>query len=478
MKNKLTHSLSHRLWPDEQRGLLLGAALLDDAKATSCWNNWTRHLDIETATWEDHKIFARLAGRLRDIAPESPYRPRLEGLAKAHWTQSQLMLRSSAVALDLLTEAGIPVILLKGAALQALPFKKEGLRITSDLDIMVRRADFPRAIALLHEAGWRSKDSLEYSIARWRFDPGTNLRYKSHGDIDIHHQPVHGTIIKEDVLEAFWQRAVQGNFLGREVLIPSLADLLVIAAEHAAHSFINKDCSAIWVFDVSLLAKQADINPDQVAKSAQAFKAVPSTLGAFLYLRHLTEDPSLDNFIGRLETLPLNILSWLRFFLTTMPPRIKFRRSLRRRVFRLLGQKTYRDVVPHINPSDAVEHSANRITVDTSARESSLRQEIPLPPKISIKSLVLELAFHAETERRYQFDIAADGEALARLSVRVHKGGGEVIRRCSINLQPLKMPRFLAVESLSAINLPVNASANLIRSSAPVPFRLLGLSWK
>jgi Uncharacterised nucleotidyltransferase len=484
MKNKLIQRLHRQVWPKDNLALLLGVAFSSEAEATRDWNQWKQCHDIEQVTWEEHKIFAKISGRLASIAPDCPHRPRLEGLSKAHWTQSQLMLRSSAKALDILIAEGIPVMLLKGGALHAANIVNRGPRITSDLDVLVKRADFPRAIQRLYAEGWTSKNSVEYASAGWRFAPGTNLRMKPHGDIDIHHQPIHGARVEDEVLDALWERAEQVSFHGRSVLIPTLADMLVFTSVNTIHSQVSDEPSAGWVFDIEMLSRQSTLSPDRVVDSAIAFHALPATIATLSYVNRLTSNPVIAPLVESLESRVESLSPWLRFLLASMKqPHGKLLRSLFKRIFSTaegfsVGERK-RDVVPKIHTHRFPRRRTHASTVDGPTSGCQIRHQITLPSPASVpKYLVLELDFDPVTSRRYQFDIAGDGSPLARLSTRRISpvSGGSVNIVTSVPLRG-NAPQQLTVEALATTSLLLNASAKQTHAAQPVPFRISNLIW-
>ena len=473
---RLKQTLYRQIWPKEDIGLLLEATFLPVADATSCWSKWKSHRDIDSITWEEHKIFARLASRIATIAPECSYRPRLEGLSKAHWTQSQLMLRASSRALDIMINNNIPVMLLKGGALHTLSQTANGPRITSDLDVLVMRSDFPRAIQVLYEAGWTSKDSVEFSSSRWRFASGTNLRLRPHGDIDVHHQPVHGDRVSDKILELLWQRSQRTVFHGKPVQVPTSADLLVFAASHAVHAQGSKEPSATWVFDLMMLIRCPDFDPAQVVRSASDFNAIPATLATLSYVQQLQPDPIVGNVINLLQKHTAGWDAWLRYYLESLKrPHGKLIRSLAQRLLPYTAMENELDVVPRIRPHWFSCRAKNKVALGAGCKTARLRHEVELPPALSAgQRLTFKIAFIPAAKRRYQFDIAIDGLAVARLSVYPRKAKATA-EDFAFSL-PLNKGHRASIESLAKFSLHANPSTRQIEEAKPVEFQLLELS--
>lgn len=475
--NSVKRLLLRQAWPKGDLDLLLRTALLPPPRARRHWEAWKARRNIDDVSWEEHKVLAPLAGRLREVAPDCPLRPRLEGLAKSHWTQSQLMLRESAAALDTLQAAGLPVMLLKGAALEAAGHRRRGPRITSDLDVLVRREDFPRAIGLLYGEEWSSRDSREYAMLSWRFHSGINLRRGRHGDVDIHHQPVHEPLLPADALEAFWRRAVPATFQGRRVLVPTPADLLVLAAAHGVRPSAERHRSAAWALDVASLIAGGTVKPAEVVERAASLGALPATLAALSYLHTLTDDPATADIIAALQSAGSDPGGWLRLYGPSHGKPLRWIAGL----FSGAPAETFeveRRVVPRLRPALI----ASRISgvERPGSGDSGLRHEIELPEEARhARALVLDLSFErVRVVRRYRFDISVDGVPVARLSSRRRIGREGGLARISVTVPLPAGGRRLAVEALREGELPPNADAARFLATRAAAFRIESLGWR
>src|SRR5260221_6648903 len=141
-------------WPDHGSELLLRAALCEPPEASRSWDEWKSRNSLDDATWEDHKLLAVVTARLHQLDPGFCDTRRLQGLVKSLWTAAQVKQQASLQALDILIAAQIPVLLLKGPAFDLAAPRKDRRRLSGDLDIMVRRRDLPRTLALLVDREW------------------------------------------------------------------------------------------------------------------------------------------------------------------------------------------------------------------------------------------------------------------------------------------------------------------------------------
>ena len=141
-------------WPDETQRLLLKACFLrDDDECLAAWDEWQRRVPLDFIDGSSARLLLPLRDRMRRIERELPRMPRIEGVVRFHWAQTQLTQRALGGVLDLLETSGIEPMLLKGAALSETVYPP-GLRPMADIDILVRTGDVEEALALLRKHGW------------------------------------------------------------------------------------------------------------------------------------------------------------------------------------------------------------------------------------------------------------------------------------------------------------------------------------
>lgn len=488
LMNSLPRFMLRQAWPRGDLDLLLKTVLLPDAQAAECWQRWKARRDLDDVTWEEHKLLAPVAARLASIDPACPYRPRLQGLAKAHWTQSQLMLRASAGALDILLAAGLPVMLLKGGSLQAVGLGASGPRISGDLDILVPRALYPRAIALLYDHGWAARDSSEYAQSSWRFHSGLNLRDGRHGDIDVHHQPVHAPWLSDAVLDAFWRRARPAVFHGRSVLVPSPADMIVLIAAHAMHPPARKQASGAWAFDLAVLMKQDGIDLSQVADDAVAFGAVVPCLASLTYLQTLAPLDATARLIEALEGRDTDKSRRVHFYAGTRGS--AWSAPLRRLAALVAGRpktgfEREKEVVPRVHRLKFHRRNGRSVLPEAAAREHRFRHEFDIGHLNEgaapvLRRLIVEVEFERPpVARRFRFDLSAGGVPVARLAARPRPLETAPTIRLAFAV-PLPRGRGaaarIAIEALAEGELQAHASQLDILRTKPVPFRVVGVA--
>jgi hypothetical protein len=410
----------------EDMRCLLRAGLDERLPAASAWQRWKQLRDLDTVTWEEHKGLARIAVRLIELDPQCRYRPRLQGLAKAHWTQSQIMLRAGVPALRTLVDAGLEVMLLKGCAMQVLVPQSTGPRVTSDLDILVTRADFPRAIRLLHADGWAGRNSMEYAMASWRFKAGQGLRGGQYGNIDVHHQPLHGERIANEVLEGMWLRSSRTLFHGVSVRVPAVADLVVCTAGHAMHAIARGERALARFFDLMDLVSHPDFDADVVAEVAQQFAVSPVVAAAFRHLDNVIQDARVTAAIKRLEARPGALAPWVRYFAGTLDDGngVFVQRLLDRLWPESRTDEREEDVVPRVRVSGRKVPAGRHLGLDAEAACMAVRHEVMFGDVMEVpQELVISILCEDEPGGHVRFDVSTDGRIHSRLLGSVKSGG-------------------------------------------------------
>lgn len=222
---------------DRGRDNLLRAILADDpgvaAKAYARWRSLTPLDDVDHITYQMMPLLLRTAQRTGQVDKDGP---RMRGVAKHIWLSNLLRLRPLSVALGALAAAGIDALLLKGAALFARDNEVSALRLASDYDILIRRADASRSIAALQAAGFKSEFGfLTQDFAAADFDAlhAAHLALETEGtdetaSLDLHWRPL-PRLRDPGIFDELWKRSEQAVISGTAARIPSIADQLFLA---------------------------------------------------------------------------------------------------------------------------------------------------------------------------------------------------------------------------------------------------------
>jgi len=167
-------------------------------------------------------------------------------------------------------EAGLPLMALKGAALNLTLYRQPHERPMNDLDLMVHERDLPRARELLAEIGARPGEPLvrAYFFPRYYYETEYTAGDLFPVRIDLHVRPLrplrYGRLLPS---EAFWRRARSIAVGDATVLIPGDEDMLIHLAAHAA---VHGCVDGKWREDIRKLIDERGKSIDWDRMSAKA----------------------------------------------------------------------------------------------------------------------------------------------------------------------------------------------------------------
>ena len=312
-------------------GLSFGGKMTDEA-----FHTLTGGLDLDT-TNQNYLLMLSSLGFAKGwerFPPEMV--PRLKGVHRYHQTRISMGIPWLVRQIRVLTDAGIPVMLLKGVAMLAY-YAPGRPRIMVDYDFAVPEERFDRAVKLLEDNGNTLGLKTAHSFAL----------SENRNKIDLHRW-----IFKthNEQFSDIWKRAVEFRFHGVDVRVPAPEDMFI----HLLHSRSDEcfkqenptrrmqwlyDCRDLWEcsggFDLERLAVRAQefhaadrmhlmlkllmrcfpelIKPEEIE---QYFPRTPE------YDRLLVNGERLRNtwikyrgygYIGESAMTPVYIFRWLRF---------------------------------------------------------------------------------------------------------------------------------------------------------------------
>ncbi len=163
-----------------------------------------------------------------------------------------------------LNQAGIPYLLLKGAALNLSIYARPDLRPMTDIDILVCPVDTGRVERLLVEDGCTVGRALvrhdfypRYYYEREYHIPGpakpVEPAARASCRLDVHAHPFRPLrYVRTVPHDAMWDRPSKAELEGIEVFYPSKENMLI---HLAAHSAIHGDVRFLWLYDIIRLLK-------------------------------------------------------------------------------------------------------------------------------------------------------------------------------------------------------------------------------
>lgn len=168
-------------------------------------------------------------------------------------------------------QAGVPLMVLKGGALQLLLYDRPDERPMDDLDLLVRPKDIEKAQALLIQAGCLRGEELvrEDFFPRFHYEMAYTCGRICPVKIDLHVRPFRPLRYSQTVPDsAFWARALAVPIGQSTVFVPEPGDMLIHLAVHAE---VHGNPRPQWRADVRRLVEtfESSIDWDEILVTAR-----------------------------------------------------------------------------------------------------------------------------------------------------------------------------------------------------------------
>ncbi|NJM83455.1 MAG: nucleotidyltransferase family protein, partial [Tabrizicola sp.] len=216
-----------------QQVLLLKAALCQDkavaAEALDRW--WTGVADFDQVRGTDANLFPQVYWNLGSQIRDATLRARLKGTARHHWVRNQYLIANGGQLLDSLSRAGVPVLLLKGAAIASTVDDDLGLRTMSDCDLLVPKSRAIEVIDILARSDLLEPGRIDHRDLDVIHGITLALRKNRHANFDLHWRPLR-LVGATELAEEMYASARPAAFAGRPCLAPCPEHLVFHAIAH------------------------------------------------------------------------------------------------------------------------------------------------------------------------------------------------------------------------------------------------------
>ena len=140
-------------WPTPAQELLLQATLMRDERALLAWRQVRPQLDIARLDGPSQALLPMLRKNLIALGVEDELLALFKGVHRYNWARTQTLLAPMVPRVQALERAGIPTLLLKGAAFIADTRLDAGMRSMNDIDVLVPSERTADAVAVLLQEG-------------------------------------------------------------------------------------------------------------------------------------------------------------------------------------------------------------------------------------------------------------------------------------------------------------------------------------
>ena len=288
------------LWPTPAQELLVRAAVVPGAGALTAWDAWKRDHDLIESEL-DHGSFRLMALVYRNLlaqGAEEPLMPRLKGIYRYWWCSNQRLFYRAASVIRGLGQAGIPTLVLKGAAISVAHYQDSGVRPMGDVDLLVPYDRAADAVACLERRGWRPARPRYADLIRYQHS--VQMVHESGETLDLHWH-VLAECVGPGADDGFWRRAVSIRILDTPTLALGPGDALLHTIVHGMRW--NAEPTIRWVADAMAIlhASGRDIDWGGVVREAGRRRVVLRLGIGLEYLRRAMGAPIPEHALERLR---------------------------------------------------------------------------------------------------------------------------------------------------------------------------------
>ncbi len=218
--------------------------------------------------------------------------------------KTTLQLAHVSELLWLFHQANLPLILLKGIALVERVYPAAEQRPMQDIDVLVRRADFERAAALLQAHGYQFSNKASVWNEAFAREFMGNVAYRKAGvTFDVHWHPVTMSWFRATTafdLDGLWSRAIPTEIAGAPALRLCPEDEILHLCYHTAvhHGLAHPH----GIRDIlGVLRVERDLNWSVLAERARAWRVSVAVWAALKVARGRMQDARIKNQESRIE---------------------------------------------------------------------------------------------------------------------------------------------------------------------------------
>ncbi len=259
---------SARNWPDPEQRALLGDLIADNSGATARLHAWAE------------RTCPPVERTMRALLPAIHLRLEAAGLAVA-WLadhhrvvaeKTERAIQAGLETADLLRQAGIPAVLVKGVPLGLFYYREASARPMADADLILPPAELLRADEIFRARGWRRK--LDPPPATLPFLRALDYAHPSPASLDVQRYPF---LVSSpaSAVRRFQARSIEREVRGWRVLLPDATTMLLLACLHGRKPEASV---ARWPLDAQAILEQPGIVDEPIDWDALVSLAIDARI--------------------------------------------------------------------------------------------------------------------------------------------------------------------------------------------------------
>ncbi len=268
-----------------EHDLLLRATLAPEPEASDAYARWREQTDLASLDRASQRVLSLLAERLD--GQDDEVAAKVRRIARFTWLRTQVLLEHTAPAVRALAESGVPVMLIKGAAVLAHTNWKVARRPMDDLDVAIPRALAPQAIDVMRGLGFES--ALAGDLRQLDERHALPFRDPSGAELDLHWHVLHSSL-HHDADTEFWAAADDAEVRGVACRVLCREDALLQACTQGRE---YSDTHPLrWAADAAELLRAGDgFDWGRVVEQARRHRLGRELREALMVLAEVTGEP-------------------------------------------------------------------------------------------------------------------------------------------------------------------------------------------
>jgi hypothetical protein len=199
-------------------------------------------------------VYKQIDATIKDAVPQQTYERFRKGYQEN--AARNLVLAGELTSLtEALAQSGIEAISFKGPALAVAAYDDLSLRRFVDLDLIVRRADMPRAIDVLLQHGYEAAKSLDNEQQALLLRTQHNLQFvRGRFIVELHWQVASELFASSVTAEELWANSQTVEVGGRTLKTLGQEDLLFALSVHGSRHLWQR---LAWICDIDRLIRRS-----------------------------------------------------------------------------------------------------------------------------------------------------------------------------------------------------------------------------
>ncbi|MEO7119246.1 MAG: nucleotidyltransferase family protein [Candidatus Limnocylindrales bacterium] len=301
-------------FPDSHQRAVLRAALMPAPAALTSWRVACPDLDPATAMPVVQRLLPLLARNLRANGLDDARLDAMDAITDETRARNDHLFEHGAALMAAMERAGIPTVLLKGAALVVDGYGDTGLRPMSDLDFLVPTEAVDDALPVLAAEGWTPRYRVTGGLRRVSHD--VHIGAADGCQADLHWHVFHDFAGADDDAE-LWARTRPGSLAGFPTRMLSREDQLLHVIVHGLRWVRTPGIR--WVADAMTLLQTGPLAWERVIDQATRRRFTYRTSLGLRYLRTHLDAAVPEAVVERLVGTPITPLERLEYAVSGRP---------------------------------------------------------------------------------------------------------------------------------------------------------------